>query len=61
MKFIDNKEEKLVDALKCRIQPGDCINIAAENFTKYAYRALKTELQGISSMRLLFNEPTFTK
>jgi len=47
------------DFLKDKIQAGSSLSIVSAYFTIYAFEALKTQLNGIASLRFLFGEPRF--
>ncbi|MBU1976754.1 MAG: DEAD/DEAH box helicase family protein [Nanoarchaeota archaeon] len=60
-KILDNKKNKVVDALKSGISKGAKISTISAYFTIYAYNALKDQLKNIDEFRFLFVEPTFIK
>lgn len=59
MKIINNITDKLSDELKEKLEPGSKLSIAAACFSVYAFEELKTQLEGIDSLRFIFTSPTF--
>ena len=58
--LIDNKKNgKVGDVLKQNIRNSSKLSIISGYFTIYAFDALKKELSKVSSLRLLFSNPTF--
>jgi len=49
------------DFLRDKIQPDSTLSVISAYFTIYAFEALKTQLNGIASLRFLFGEPRFLK
>ncbi len=49
------------DFLREKIQSGSQLAVVSAYFTIYAYDALRTELDGIDSLRFLFGEPRFVQ
>ena len=47
------------DFLRKRINAGSNLSFVSAYFTIYAYKAMKTELDGIDHLRFLFGEPRF--
>ena len=60
MKIIDNINDLLGDDLKNNTKRGAALQIAAANFSIYAYEALKNELEAIDEFNFIFTSPTFT-
>ena len=60
-KLINNITERMVDDLRQRLSAQSHVSIAAASFSIYAYEALKTELEKIDELRLIFTSPTFIK
>src|SRR5574344_1346879 len=60
-KLINNITERVVDDLRQRLSAQSRVSIAAASFSIYAYEALKTELEKIDELRLIFTSPTFIK
>jgi len=52
MKIIDNSSTILGDGLRSSLGRGSKLRIAASCFSIYAYEALKTELNKVSSLRI---------
>ena len=59
MKLIDNTNHLLRDELVSEIKKGTRLSIAAASFSIYAYRELKSVLDGIDELRFIFTSPTF--
>jgi ERCC4-related helicase len=60
-KILDNKKNKVSDALIENIEQGSKLSITSAYFTIYAYDKLKKALGKIKGLRFLFLEPTFTE
>lgn len=60
-KSLNNITETLRDDLAAQITPGCCVSVAADQFSMYAYQALKTELDKVKEFRFIYTSPTFTK
>jgi hypothetical protein len=60
-KFLDNKKNKVCDALLDHIKRDSKLSVTSAYFTIYAFEKLKSVLSEISELRFLFLEPTFTK
>ncbi|GJQ64527.1 MAG: helicase [Melioribacteraceae bacterium] len=58
----DNKKNgNVADFLKEHLETNSSASFVTAYFTVFAYQKLKAELDNISSLRLLFGEPTFIK
>ena len=60
VEIIDNIGKTLRDDLSVEIKQGSKLSIAAACFSIYAFKELKTELEGIEQLRFIFTSPTFT-
>ncbi|MFA5498705.1 MAG: helicase-related protein [Candidatus Cloacimonadia bacterium] len=58
-KFLDNKNNKVVDELREVIQKQSKLSIISAYFTIYAYSVLKQELSKVDKLRFIYTEPTF--
>ena len=58
--LIDNKNKTLKDDLTNEIKSGSKLSIAAACFSIYAFKELKSALEGIDELRFIFTSPTFT-
>lgn len=61
LKFIDNVNIKLFDELKDDIGDNSTLSILADQFSLYAYQALKEELDSCKDFRFIFTDETFVK
>ena len=61
MLVIDNINRTVRDDLANSISRGDKLSIAAACFSIYAYKELKTQLDGIEELRFVFTSPTFLR
>lgn len=58
-KFIDNKNNKMVDEIKEYSKKNSKISMISSSFTLFAFEKLKKELSKIDEFRFVFTEPTF--
>ncbi|NMA95797.1 MAG: helicase [Clostridiales bacterium] len=58
-KFIDNKDNKMIDEIKEYTKKNSKMSVIAAQFTLFAFEELKKELSNISEFRFIFTEPTF--
>ena len=49
----------VADFLKIRVSEGSILSVVSAYFTIHAYQALRSNLDGIESLRFLFGEPRF--
>lgn len=49
----------VADFLKLRVSEGSALSVVSAYFTIHAYQALKSNLDGIKSLKFLFGEPRF--
>lgn len=59
MNLFDNINKLFADELKASLEPGASVSLAVPRFSIDAWQALKKELAGIRSARLLFTDPAF--
>ena len=59
MELIDNINRLLGDDLKRALKPGARLKVAASCFSKYAFAALKDELEQVDELHFIFTSPTF--
>ena len=52
--LIDNKQIRLIDALKSNLHAGDTVSIISSYWTIFAFAALKKELLKVDRLRLIF-------
>ena len=60
MQVLDNINSLFGDDLKEKFTSGSKVQIAAANFSIFAYEALKSELQKVDSFEFIYTSPTFT-
>ncbi len=58
-KFIDNKNNKMVDEIREYTKKNSKISMISAGFTLFAFEELKKELSKIDKFRFIFTEPTF--
>src|SRR5690625_7361902 len=58
-KFIDNKNNKMVDEIKEYSKKNSKISMISSSYTLFAFEKLKKELSKIDEFRFVFTEPTF--
>lgn len=59
VKVIDNIKEIVCDDMASTINEGSKVSIAAANFSMYAYKKLKKQLESVDEYRFIFTSPTF--
>lgn len=58
-KFIDNKNNKMIDEIRDYTKKDSKISMISSSFTLFAFEELKKELSKIDEFRFIFTEPTF--
>ena len=58
-KFIDNKNNKMIDEIRDYTKNDSKISMISSSFTLFAFEELKKELSKIDEFRFIFTEPTF--
>ncbi len=58
-KFIDNKNNKMIDEIREYTKTDSKISMISASFTLFAFEELKKELSNIEEFRFIFTEPTF--
>ena len=60
-KFINNRDNLVIDELYESIRPGSKLSVMSAYFTLYAFEALQKELETVEEFRFIYNEPTFVE
>lgn len=55
--IVDNRNRRVGEFLRDRIEPGSYISIVSAYFTIYAYEAMRDVLESVERLRLLYGEP----
>lgn len=58
-KFIDNKNNKMIDEIREYTKENSKISMISSSFTLFAFEELKKELSKIDEFKFIFTEPTF--